>query len=116
MIVAARSSSVSLGRHVGDERRRLVSPLRAADVLPSDATPCASTAFPFDRWQTGRNPSHAVNAARRGVACGASLPLPKCMRTDADRTFRSASPLCLRVEVGAAGKASHVSRQEVHHG
>lgn len=37
MIVVARSLSIPLGRHTGDERRRLVSPLRAADVLLSDA-------------------------------------------------------------------------------
>jgi len=81
---------VSLGRHVGDERRRLVSPLRTADVLPSDATPCASTSSPFDRWQTGRNPSHAVNAARRGVACISRLPLQTHGATGAGRMQRSA--------------------------
>ena len=33
MTLAARSSSVSLCRHTGDERRRLLSPLCTADVL-----------------------------------------------------------------------------------
>ena len=37
MSAAARYPSVSLGCHTGDERRRLVPPLRTADVLPSDA-------------------------------------------------------------------------------
>jgi hypothetical protein len=37
MIDVAQSLSIPLGRHTGDERRRLVSPLRAADVLPSGA-------------------------------------------------------------------------------
>jgi hypothetical protein len=39
MISLARSSSVSLGRHTGDERRRLLPPLCAADVLLSYVLP-----------------------------------------------------------------------------
>jgi hypothetical protein len=35
MISASRATSVSLGRHTGDERRRLLSPLCTADVLLS---------------------------------------------------------------------------------
>jgi len=90
MSAAARIPSVSLGCHTGDERRRLVSPLRTADVLPSDAALRASTAPPFDRWQTGRNPSHAVNAARRGAACASSQPLQTHGAPGAGRMQRSA--------------------------
>jgi hypothetical protein len=35
MISASRATSVSLGRHTGDERRRLLPPLCTADVLLS---------------------------------------------------------------------------------
>ena len=65
MSAAARSSSICLGRHTGDERRRLVSPLRAADVLLFDAALYASTASPFDRWQSGRNPYSVQHGAAR---------------------------------------------------
>jgi hypothetical protein len=86
MTAAAQSSSVSLGRHTGDERRRWASPLRTADVLPSDAASCASTAFPFDRWQTGRNPSCTV---RHGAVCAPSLPLQKHGAPGTGRMLRS---------------------------
>ena len=105
-------SQVSLGRHVDDERRRLFPPLRAAGVLPSDAASRASTALPFDRWQTGRNPRHVM---RLGVVCALRLRTPECPRTDADRTFRSASPFCDTAGTGAPGKANNVSRQEARH-
>ena len=78
---------VSLGRHTGDERRRLASPSHTADVPPSDAAMCASTASPFDRWQTGRNPSCAV---RHGAVCAPSLPLQTHGALGAGRMLRSA--------------------------
>lgn len=105
-------SPVSLGRHTGDERRRLVPPLRTADVLPFDTVIHASQTSPFDRSQTGRNPCCVV---RRDMACALRLRTPECPRTDADRTFRSASPFCDTVGAGAPGKANDVSRQEARH-
>lgn len=103
---------VSLGRHVDDERRRFFPPLRAAGVLPFDAASRASTALPFDRWQTGRNMRQVM---RLGVVCALRLRTPECPRTDADRTFRSASPFCDTAGAGAPGKADDVSRQEAPH-
>lgn len=79
--------TVSLGRHTGDERRRWVSPLRTADVPLSDAALYASTASPFDRWQTGRNLSYTV---RHGLVCAPSLPLQTHGAPGAGRMLRSA--------------------------
>lgn len=87
MTAAAQSSSVSLGRHTGDERRRWASPLRTADVPLSDAALYASTASPFDRWQTGRNLSYTF---RHGVVCAPSLPLLTHGAPGAGRMLRSA--------------------------
>lgn len=87
MTAAAQSSSVSLGRHTGDERRRWAFPLRTADVPLSDAALHASTAFPFDRWQTGRNLSYTV---RYGVVCAPSLPLQTHGAPGAGGMLRSA--------------------------
>jgi len=87
MISAARSLQIALGRHTGDERRRWASPLRTADVPFLDAALYASTAPPFDRWQTGRNLSYTV---RHGVICAPSLPLQTHGAPGGCRMLRSA--------------------------
>jgi len=94
MIVGARYLSVSLGRHTGDERRRWASPLHTADVLPSNAALCASTASPFDRWQPGRSQSRNV---RYGVICVPRLP-PQAHEVSGAGRMRQSAPV-IRADV-----------------
>lgn len=87
MMAVARSSLIFLGRHTGDERRRWVPPLHTADVLPSNAALCASTACPFVRWQTDLNQHYTV---QHGSVCASGLPLQSHDVLYAGRMLRSA--------------------------